>query len=81
MPPLVYQVRVRGHLPQSWTEELSGMQLQCEPDGCTFLVGTLPDQAALYGLLTRIRDLGLELISLNRLDRSQDWAGKFDVKD
>jgi hypothetical protein len=65
MPPTVYQLRVKGYLPAAWAEEFGGMALNCESDGCTCLKGELPDQAALYGLLMRLRDLGMTLISVN----------------
>ena len=63
----VYQLRVKGYLSTSWSEEFDDMRLQCEPDGSTSLTGFLPDQAALHGVLVRIRDLGLELVSVNQL--------------
>lgn len=65
MTRTVYQLRIKGHLPAIWAEEFGDMALQCEPDGSTALTGELPDQAALHGLLLRIRDLGLTLISIN----------------
>ena len=68
MPPMVYQIRVRGHLPPGWAAEFPELKLECEPSGLTSLTGPVPDQAALYGLLVHIRDLGLTLISLNPLE-------------
>jgi hypothetical protein len=68
MPTTVYQLRVKGHLPPAWAEEFCGMTLNCESDGCTCLTGELPDQAALYGLLMRLRDLGMTLISVNSVE-------------
>jgi hypothetical protein len=68
MSPSLYQLRVKGHLSASWAEAFYGMKLNCESDGCTSITGELPDQAALYGLLLRLRDLGITLISVNTLD-------------
>ena len=68
MSPSLYQLRVKGHLSPSWSEAFYGMTLSCESDGCTSITGELPDQAALYGLLIRLRDLGMTLISINVLD-------------
>lgn len=60
-----YEIRVRGHLLPEWTAVFEGIEITCQPDGDTSLTGFLPDQAALYGLLLRLRDLGLTLISVN----------------
>ncbi len=62
--PGVYRISVKGHLPAAWAEEFGDMELCCEPNGCTSLTGVVQDQAAMYGLLARIRDLGLTLISV-----------------
>ncbi len=67
MSSTFYQLRVRGHLSPAWSEELSGMALNCEANGYTSITGVVQDQAALFGLLVRIHDLGLELISVNQL--------------
>jgi hypothetical protein len=66
--PGLYEVRVRGHLDWSWTTQLGVPSLVHEADGTTRLVGISADQAALHGLLQRIRDLGLPLISVVRID-------------
>lgn len=60
-----YEIRVRGHLPPEWAAVFEGMEITCLPDGQTALTGLFPDQAALYGLLLRLRDLGLMLVSVN----------------
>ncbi len=70
MPAIVYQVRVKGYLSTSWEQELDHLTLCSEPDGCTSLTGAVPDQAALHGLLARIRDLGLELVSVNQVGQT-----------
>lgn len=62
--PMTYCLRVRGHLDQAWSEWFDGLTIRHEPDGETTLTGTVPDQAALYGLLTKARDLGLDLVAV-----------------
>ena len=67
MPSIVYQIHIDGHLPPTWEEEFGGMRIELEPDGTTLLSGPLPDQAALHGLLARIRDLNLTLLSVTQI--------------
>ena len=62
-----YQIRVKGHLDNSWSERLDGLTIAHEEDGTTLLTGPVADQPALHGLLIRIRDLGLPLLSVNAL--------------
>ncbi len=59
-----YRIRVHGELGPEWSSWFAGMELQTAPGDVTLLVGRLPDQAALHGVLTAIRDLGLELVSV-----------------
>jgi hypothetical protein len=59
------QIRVKGHLSCQWADWFGGLEIENRPDGEAMLSGTLPDQAALYGVMNRMRDLGLELISVN----------------
>ena len=59
-----YQIRVGGHLDPSWQEWFEGLELRHEEAGTTLLVGVLPDQAALQGILLKISRLGLPLLSL-----------------
>ena len=65
--PIVYEIRIAGHLPPHWSDWFEGLAATLEPDGTTLLSGPVIDQAALYGLLKKVRDLGLPLISVNRI--------------
>ena len=67
----VYQIRVKGHLDHSWSEWFEGLSMTHEEDGTTVLTGPLADQPALHGLLIKIRDLGLPLVSVNRIEPDQ----------
>ncbi len=62
MPPAVYRIRVRGHLPPEWSQWFDSMALTLEANGDTTLVGPVVDQPALHALLARVRDLGLTLL-------------------
>ncbi len=65
--PMVYQIRLQGHLGPKWTDWFGGMTIALEDDGDTLLTGPVVDQAALYGLLRKVRDLGMPLISAIRV--------------
>ncbi len=65
--PLAYQIRLKGHLGSEWTDWFEGLTITLEEDGETLLTGPVIDQAALHGLLKKIRDLGMPLISVNRV--------------
>jgi hypothetical protein len=65
---LRYEIRVDGILDEGWSEWFDGLQLTHETGGVTLLSGNLRDEAALHGLIRKISDLGLPLISLARLD-------------
>lgn len=62
-----YEIRLRGRLDDRWSDWFEGFQLSAESGGTTVLVGPLIDQAALHGILRRIGDLGVTLISLNAI--------------
>lgn len=65
--PFVYEIRVEGHLSDRWSTWFNGLTIQMEPNGDTKLTGLLADQAALYGVLAKIHNLNLVLISVTRL--------------
>jgi hypothetical protein len=66
--PVVYQIRLKGHLSREWTDWFGGLSITLEEDGTTLLTGSAIDQAALHGLLKKMRDLGLPLISINPIE-------------
>ena len=75
-----YRFRVRGHLDDRRSDWLGGMVIHLQEDGTTLLVGPVVDQAALHGVIIRIRDLGLPLLSVEASCRTarRDLAGKLD---
>ena len=66
--PMVYHIRLEGHLDDQWTDWFGGMSIMLEENGNTLLIGPVVDQAALFGLLKKVRDVGIPLISLNRVE-------------
>ena len=69
--PVVYQIRLKGHLDSQWTDWFGGLTVALEEDGDTLLTGKVIDQAALHGLLKKVRDLGLTLVSVNPIIHSE----------
>jgi hypothetical protein len=65
---LVYQIRITGHLNPQWTDWFDGMSIAQEDNGDTLLTGVVVDQAALHSLLKKVRDLGMILVSINRME-------------
>ncbi len=63
----LHEIRVQGHLDQRWTDWLDGMTVSHHRDGTTTLTGPLADQPALHGVLNRIRDLALPIVSVRRI--------------
>jgi hypothetical protein len=66
--PMVYQIRINGHLGPRWADWFGGVTITREDDGDTLLTCPVEDQAALHGLLRKVRDLGMPLISAIRVD-------------
>jgi hypothetical protein len=69
--PQLYEIRIKGHLDNRWIEWFEGLTITLEEDGDTLLTGPIIDQSALHGLLKKVRDLGLPLVSVNPLDPGQ----------
>lgn len=63
--PVIYQIRLKGHLSSLWRDWFDGLTITLEDNGDTLLTGPVVDQAALHGLLKRVRDLGMPLLSIN----------------
>ncbi len=74
--PELYEIRVRGHLDDRWAEWFEGLTITLEEDGNMLLTGPVVDQAALHGLLKKVRDLGLPLVSVSPVE-----PGPADVSD
>ncbi len=66
--PAHYEIRVKGHLSSQWSDWFGGLAIDNLPNGEALLSGSLPDQAALHGVLNRILYLGLTLVSLKRIE-------------
>jgi hypothetical protein len=77
--PAIYQIRIQGHLGRQWSDWFDGLTIALEEDGHTLLTGTVVDQAALYGLLNKVRDLGMPLVSVMYVEVQQPDMP--DVKD
>ena len=71
---MMYHIRVTGHLGRQWTDWFDGMTIILEDNGDTLLIGPVLDQAALYGLLKKVRDLGMPLVSVIRVKTSHKEA-------
>ncbi|MBP6788287.1 MAG: hypothetical protein KA170_11910, partial [Candidatus Promineofilum sp.] len=61
----IYLIRIKGHLGRQWTDQFGELSITPEEDGTTLLIGRVVDQAALHGILRRIHDLGIVLLSVN----------------
>jgi len=65
--PMIYEIRLKGHLGAQWADRFDGMTITLEEQGDTLLAGPVNDQAALHGLLRKVRDLGMVLLSVNQV--------------
>ena len=74
--PMVYQIRIKGHLGRHWTDWFEGLAITLEDNGETLLTGPVVDQAALYGVLKKVRDVAMPLLSVVCVK-----AGQADVSD
>jgi len=68
----VYQIRIEGHLSSQWSEWFDGLTVTLIDNGDTLLTGPVVDQAALHGLLRKVRDLGMPLLSVNQIHITSD---------
>ena len=66
--PMIYQIRIKGHLGSQWTDWFEGLTITLEDNGDTLLTGLVVDQAALHGLLKKVRDLGMPLVSVSPVE-------------
>ena len=84
--PGLYEIRIKGHLDDRWAEWFEGLTITLEEDGNTLLTGPVIDQAALHGLLKKVRDLGMPLLSVCPVEpdpatmRGTGQADQSDVK-
>ena len=84
--PGLYEIRLKGHLDDQWSDWFGGLTITLEEDGNTLLTGPVVDQAALHGLLKKVRDLGLSLVSVSPVEpgpatmRGTSQADATDVK-
>ena len=70
---MIYQIRVKSHLGSEWTDWFDGLTITLEEDGDTLLTGPVVDQAALHGLLKKVRDLGMLLLSVNQVQSNETY--------
>jgi hypothetical protein len=77
--PTRYQIRIKGHLDDRWAEWFDGLSFTRHSDGTTILAGPVADQAALHGVLRKVRNLALPLVSVIRVDREQPEVADVDV--
>ena len=76
--PQLYEIRLKGHLDARWANRFEGLTITLEENGDMLLTGPVVDQAALHGLLKKVRDLGMPLVSVSPLEHGQ--ADQSDVK-
>lgn len=79
--PGFYQIRLKGQLDSQWTEWFEGMSITLEEDGNTLLTGPVIDQAALHGLLKKVRDLGIPLVSVRPVEPGLGGTSEIKIPD
>ena len=79
--PPVYRIRIQGHLGAQWREWFDGLDITWEPNGDTVLTGPVADQAALHGVLKKVRDLGLPLLSVVPVQNDTTNVSNYGNKD
>ena len=72
--PARYEIRLKGHLDDRWADRFEGLTITLDDNGTTLLTGPVVDQAALHGVLRRVRDLGMPLLSVRRVEPAQAEA-------
>ena len=80
--PMIYQIRIKGHLGSQWTDWFEGLTITLEEDGDTLFTGPVIDQSALHGLLKKVRDLGMTLVSVNQVqcNETHSYSSKKETK-
>ena len=73
----LYEIRLKGHLDDRWADRFEGLTITLEGNGDTLLTGPVIDQAALHGLLKKVRDLGMPLVSVSPVESGQADASEF----
>ncbi len=71
---MIYQIRIKGHLSRQWTDWFGGLTITLEDNGETLLTGPVVDQAALHGLLKKVRDVAMPLVSVSPVTPGQAEA-------
>ena len=74
--PMIYQIRINGHLSPLWIDWFEGLTITLEDEGDTLLTGLVVDQSALHGILKKVRDLGMPLLSVNSVGLGSHDASK-----
>ncbi len=76
--PVFYRIWIKGHLGQQWMDWFEGLTITLEENGDMLLTGPVIDQAALHGILKKVRDLGMPLLSVNSVDLNQPGMADID---